>query len=69
MNFYYILIILNLSVLLLSSCQAPKYLKVDKLVNNNKILPEVQYYLLENFNPNNINCIAIVLPSNCIALH
>ena len=59
MNFYYILIILNLSVLLLSSCQSPKYLKVDKLVNSNKVLPEVQYYLQENFNPNDINCIAI----------
>ena len=59
MNIYYILIILNLSVFLLSSCQSPKYLKVDKLVNNNEVLPEVQYYLQKNFNPNNINCIAI----------
>ena len=58
MNFYYTFITFNLIILLLSSCQTPKYLRVEKLDNNN-ILPEVQYSLQDNFNPNNINCIAI----------
>ena len=58
MNYYYILITLNLFILLLSSCQTPKYLRVEKLDNNN-ILPEVQYSLQDNFNPNNINCIVV----------
>ena len=44
---------------LLSSCQTPKYSKVKNFSNSKNILPEVQYSLSENFNPNNINCIAI----------
>ncbi len=44
---------------LLSSCQTPKYSKVNDFSQSKKILPEVQYSLSENFNPNNINCIAI----------
>ena len=44
---------------LLSSCQTPKYSKVNNFSQSQNILPEVQYYLSENFNPNNINCIAI----------
>ena len=44
---------------LLSSCQTPKYLKVKDFSNSKNILPEVQYSLSDNFNPNNINCIAI----------
>ena len=44
---------------LLSSCQTPKYSKVKNFSNSKNIIPEVQYSLAENFNPNNINCIAI----------
>ena len=44
---------------LLSSCQTPKYSKVKNFSKSKNILPEVQYSLSENFNPNNINCIAI----------
>ena len=44
---------------LLSSCQTPKYSKVNNFSQSKNILPEVQYSLSENFNPNNINCIAI----------
>ena len=44
---------------LLSSCQTPKYSKVNNFSQSQNILPEVQYSLSENFNPNNINCIAI----------
>ena len=44
---------------LLSSCQTPKYSKVHNFSQSQNILPEVQYSLSENFNPNNINCIAI----------
>ena len=46
-------------VLLLSSCQTPKYLKVKKITNSDSMLPEVQYFINENFNPEEINCIAI----------
>ena len=42
-----------------SSCQTPKYSKVNDFSQSKNILPEVQYSLSENFNPNNINCIAI----------
>ena len=44
---------------LLSSCQTPKYSKVNNFSHSQNILPQVQYSLSENFNPNNINCIAI----------
>ena len=44
---------------LLSSCQTPKYSKVKNFTQSKNILPEVQYSLSENFNPNNVNCIAI----------
>ena len=44
---------------LVSSCQTPKYSKVNDISQSKNILPEVQYSLSENFNPNNINCIAI----------
>ena len=44
---------------LLSSCQTPKYSKVNNFSQSQNILPEVQYSLSEYFNPNNINCIAI----------
>ena len=44
---------------LLSSCQTPKYSKVTNFSKSKNILPEVQYSISENFNPNNINCIAI----------
>ena len=44
---------------LLSSCQTPIYSKVNNFSQSQNILPEVQYSLSENFNPNNINCIAI----------
>ncbi len=44
---------------LLSSCQTPKYSKVNNFSQSQNILPQVQYSLSENFNPNNINCIAI----------
>ena len=44
---------------LLSSCQTPKYSKVNNFSQSQNILPEVQYSLSENFNPNNINCIVI----------
>ena len=54
--FYYLSFIL---VLLLSSCQTPKYLQVKKITKSDSILPEVQYFINENFNPEEINCIAI----------
>ena len=54
--FYYLSFIL---VLLLSSCQTPKYLQVKKITKVNNILPEVQFFINENFNPEEINCIAI----------
>ena len=54
--FYYLSFIL---VLLLSSCQTPKYLKVKKITNSDSMLPEVQYFINVNFNPEEINCIAI----------
>ena len=44
---------------LLSSCQTPKYSKVNNFTQHKNLLPEVQYSLSKNFNPNDINCIAI----------
>ena len=44
---------------LLSSCQTPKYSKVTNFSKSKNILPEGQYSISENFNPKNINCIAI----------
>ena len=58
-QFFYNFIKTILLCLLLSSCQTPKYSKVKSLSKSKNILPEVQYSLSENFNPNNINCIAI----------
>ena len=55
----YIFIKSILLCFLLSSCQTPKYSKVTDFSNSKNILPEVQYSLADNFNPNNINCIAI----------
>ena len=55
----YIFIKSILLCFLLSSCQTPKYSKVTDFSNSKNILPEVQYSLTDNFNPNNINCIAI----------
>ena len=54
--FYYLSFIL---VLLLSSCQTPKYMQVKKITKAYNILPEVQYFINENFNPEEVNCIAI----------
>ena len=34
-------------------------MQVKKITRNDSILPEVQYFLKENFNPEEINCIAI----------
>ena len=45
--------------LLLSACQTPKYSKVTNFTNSNNLVPEVQYTVAENFDPNNINCIAV----------
>ena len=45
--------------LLLSACQTPKYSKVTNFTNSNNLLPEVQYTIAENFDPNNVNCIAV----------
>ena len=58
-QFFYNFIKTMLLCLLLSSCQTPKYSKVKSFSKSKNILPEVQYSLSENFNPNNINCIAI----------
>ena len=58
-QFFYNFIKTILLCLLLSSCQTPKYSKVESFSKSKNILPEVQYSLSENFNPNNINCIAI----------
>ena len=55
----YNLIKIILLCFFLSSCQTPKYSKVNNFSQSKNILPEVQYSLSENFNPNNINCIAI----------
>jgi hypothetical protein len=55
----YIFIKSILLCFLLSSCQTPKYSKVTDFSNSKNILPEVQYSLADDFNPNNINCIAI----------
>ena len=44
---------------MLSSCQTPKYLKVKNLTNDNNILPEVQYAINDNFDLDDINCIAV----------
>ena len=58
-NYFYIFF-LKFLILLVTSCQSPKYLKVDKLSkDNNKILPEVQYSLKDKFNPNDLDCIAV----------
>ena len=45
--------------MLLSACQTPKYSKVTNFTNSNNLVPEVQYTVTENFDPNNINCIAV----------
>ena len=45
--------------LLLSACQTPKYSKVTNFTNSNNLLPEVQYTIAENFDPNKVNCIAV----------
>ncbi len=58
-QFFYNFIKTMLLCLFLSSCQTPKYSKVKSFSKSKNILPEVQYSLSENFNPNNINCIAI----------
>jgi len=58
-NMNYNFIKIFLFVFLLSSCQTPKYSKVTNFSKSKNILPEVQYSISENFNPNNINCIAI----------
>ena len=53
MKNYLNIFFLNFLILLITSCQSPKYLKVNKLSKeNNKILPEVQYSLKDKFNPN-----------------
>ena len=58
-QFFYNFIKTMLLCLFLSSCQTPKYSKVKSFSKSKNILPEVQFSLSENFNPNNINCIAI----------
>ena len=58
-QFFYNFIKTTILCILLSSCQTPKYSKVKNFSKSKNILPEVQYSLSENFNPNNINCIAI----------
>ena len=58
-HFCYVFIKFMFVCLLLSSCQTPKYLKVKNFTNTKNIIPEVQYSLAENFNPNSVNCIAI----------
>ena len=58
-HFFYNFIKTIFLCFLLSSCQTPKYSKVKNFIKPKSILPEVQYSLSENFNPNNINCIAI----------
>ena len=58
-HFFYNFIKTIVLCFLLSSCQTPKYSKVKNFSQSKNILPEVQYSLAENFNPNNINCIAI----------
>ena len=56
--FYYLSFIL---VLLLTSCQTPKYLQVKKIIESDSIVPEVQYFINENFYPEEINCIEVLL--------
>ena len=56
-NCYFNILILGL---LLSACQTPKYSKVTNFTNSNNLVPEVQYTVAENFDPNNINCIVAV---------
>ena len=56
---YYNFIKIFLFFFLLSSCQTPKYSKVTNFIKSKNILPEVQYSISENFNPNNIDCIAV----------
>ncbi len=46
-------------ILILSSCQTPKYLQVKNFTKSDSILPEVKYLINENFDPEEINCIAI----------
>ncbi len=58
-QFFYNFIKTIMLCFLLSSCQTPKYSKVKNFTQSKNILPEVQYSLSENFNPNNVNCIAI----------
>ena len=58
-QFFYNFIKTIMLCFLLSSCQTPKYSKVKNFSQSKNILPEVQYSLSENFNPNNVNCIAI----------
>ena len=53
---YFNLLILGL---LLSACQTPKYSKVTNFTNSNNLVPQVQYTVAENFDPNNINCIVV----------
>jgi tetratricopeptide (TPR) repeat protein len=45
--------------LMLGSCQTPKYSKVTNFTNFKNFIPEVQFTISENFNPENINCIAV----------
>ena len=60
MKNYLNIFFLNFLILLITSCQSPKYLKVNKLSkDNNKILPEVQYSLKDKFNPNDLDCILV----------
>ena len=57
-NYYYYIQLLLLCFLL-SSCQTPKYSKVTNITDTSDFLPEVQYTISENFNPNKLSCIVI----------
>ena len=50
MHFFIKNLIYLILLILISSCQTPRYQKVSKVTDPSKFLPEVQYSLSENFN-------------------
>ena len=59
MHFFIKNLVYLILLILISSCQTPRYQKVSKVTDPSKFLPEVQFSLSENFNKKDIKCILI----------
>ena len=48
-----------LTLIFLCACKTPNYTKVAELGKADAIKPEVQYFIAEKFDAQNLNCIAV----------